>query len=105
MERELERLRGLEEPELRLKMNRVEFLRDRVGQLDERCRKLGTQKHALKADIRVLGRVAELVSASTLAMSNLKEREVFKDKVATLGAVSQLMFDMTLLIEKALVQE
>jgi hypothetical protein len=103
LERELDRLRGLEDPELRLKRNRLEFIRDQARLLHERCKKLRNQKNVLTDYVRVLGEVAELILGYTLAMSN--KREVYEINVARLGAVSQLMFDMSLLMEKSLVEE
>ena len=99
MERLLGRLRGMKEPELRLKMNRVEFLRDQARLLDERCRKLENQKYDIKDKVKKLGQVADLIYMYTLAMST--DGEAFRLNVARLGAVSQLMVDMTLAMEKA----
>ena len=114
MERELKRLRGLEEPESRLKMNQVEFLQDQARQLAEHCKKLKNEKFFLKDNVALLGQVAELMLQMILVTGHYSDQEIehgdelemlrLRKNVVSLGAASQLMFDMTLLMAQVSAQ-
>lgn len=115
MEHELERLRGLEEAEKPLKANQVEFLQDQVTLLTERCRKYKKEIDSLKDNVALLGKAAKLIRVTTLPMGRnfYQDGEVDKklhlirlrkcvEKVAT---ASQMMVEMTQLMERVSAQE
>lgn len=110
MEDELKRLRGLKEPESWLEKNQVEFLQDQVRLLAEHCRGLKNEKNFLKDKVALLGKVAELMLRMMLVTDDYSDQEIehedewevfrLRKNVVALGAASQLMLDMTLLMAR-----
>ena len=109
IECKLAHLSGLKGPEQRLAMGGVRLFQDQASHLAKRLRRLKNEKNSLEGNIAVLGRVAKLIYGMTLVndwdgrmgLEDEDEMAWLRENAATFGAVSQLMFDMTQLIEEA----
>lgn len=88
-----------------MKLNQMEDLEDQAILLNERYRKYLTEIYSLKSKVALLGKVAKLIRSTTLPMLR-RNREVngqlhllrLRGCVEEVGAASQMMVDMTLLM-------
>lgn len=110
-----ERLRELEEAESPLMLNQMDNLKDQAILLNERRSRYITEIHSLKSKVVLLGKVAKLIRSTTLPMGrNLHSNREddgqlhllrLRDCVEKVGAASQMMADMTLLMARVSAQE
>jgi len=117
MESRLEWFRGFVEAESQLNMNQTENLQDQAISLMERHSKYLIEIDYLKRKVAMLGKVAKLIGSTTLPMRRdlHPNREDDTDGqlhllrlrkcVEQVGAASQMMADMTRLMEQVSAQK
>lgn len=111
IEREVERLKGMEEAESLSKMNQEEFLQDQAILLNERRIKYISEIEYLKEKVAMLGMVAKLIGDTTFPFNRChspsRERDDqlnllrIRNCVEKVGAASQMIFDMTRMMAQA----
>lgn len=106
----------MEEAESPSKLNQIENLQDQAIQLNERRSNYSTEIYSLKNNVALLGKVAKLIRDTTLPMGrNFRPDREDNDEqlhllrlrncVENVGAASQMMFDMTLLMARVSAQK